>query len=118
MRTHHPVSTRSRFVLAVVISASALGVGGCARPAPVTASAAAHSPPAIGPSLPHGWQRCVNPVENYSIGYPGNWYTAQIRPEEVCAQFHPSRFTIPAESEYPLTALNAKSVPALPRRID
>ncbi len=139
MRTHHPGSTGSRLVLAAVISVSALGVGACARPAsvgvvdglppavtagtagssaPVTASAAAHSPPATRLSLPHGWRRCVNSVENYSIGYPGSWHTTQIRPEEVCAQFHPSRFTIPAESEYPLTALNAKRVSAPPSRTD
>jgi hypothetical protein len=134
MRTH-PESTRSRFVIAAVISATALGVGACARPAaviegpppavtsasagssaPVTASAGAQSPPATGPSLPHGWRRCVNSVENYSIGYPGSWHTTQIRPEEACAQFHPSRFIIPLESEYPLTALNAKRVPAPPNR--
>ena len=135
MRTYHPGSTRSRFVLAAVIGASALGAGACARPAAVgaveglppavtsdaagsSASVVAHSPPASGSSLPPGWRRCVNPVENYSIGYPRNWYTTQIRPEEVCAQFHPSRFTIPLESEYPLTALNAKRVPALPSRTD
>jgi hypothetical protein len=139
MRTHHLVSTRSRFVLAAVISVSALSVGACARPATVTVveglppavtsgvadssalvttSAAAHSAPAAGSSLPHGWRRCVNTVENYSIGYPGTWYTTQIRPAEVCAQFHPDRFTIPPESEYPLTALNARRVQAPPSRTD
>jgi hypothetical protein len=139
MRTHHPASPRSRFVLAAVIGASALGVGACARPAavgvaegppptvasgtagsstPDIAVAAAHSPPATGPSLPHGWRRCVNAVQNYSIEYPGNWHTTQIRPQEVCAQFHPSPFTIPPESEYPLTALNAKRVSTLPSRTD
>ena len=35
MRTHHPGSTRSRFVLAAVISAGALSVGACAQPAAV-----------------------------------------------------------------------------------
>lgn len=135
MRTHQPGSTRSRFVLAAVIGASALGVGACARPAAVdvgeglppavtsgtassSASTVAHSPPVTGSSLPRGWRRCTNSVENYSIGYPGRWHTTQIRPEEVCAQFHPSRFTIPLESEYPLTALNAKRVPAPPSRTD
>lgn len=139
MRTHHLGSPGSRFVLTAVIGVSALGVGACARPAalgvaespppavasrtagssaPVTALAAAHSPPAIGPSLPHSWRRCVNSVENYSIKYPGNWHTTQIRPQEVCAQFHPTRFTIPPDSEYPLTALNAKRVSAPPSRTD
>jgi hypothetical protein len=140
MRTHHHGSTRSRTVLVAVIGASLLGAGACAAEpaavgvaevappaaasgpaspaAPVTATAAAHSPPAAGSSLPRGWQRCVNATEKYSIGYPGNWHTTQIRPREACAQFHPSRFTIPAESEYPLTALNAKPVGALPSRTD
>jgi hypothetical protein len=137
MRTHRPGSP-TRLVLAAVIGVSALGVGGCGRPAAVGESA--HLPPAVtsgtagsaalvtaskadtpaapGPSLPHGWRRCVNTVENYSVGYPGDWYTTQIRPEEVCAQVHPSRFTIPPESEYPLTALNVRRVPAPPSRTD
>jgi hypothetical protein len=84
--------------------------------APVVVSKAAPSTKAAKPALPRGWRRCVNPVENYSIGYPGRWHTTQIRPAEVCAQFHPSKFTIPPESEYPLTALNAKPVRALPSR--
>jgi hypothetical protein len=136
MRTHQPGRARSRFVLAAVIGASTLGVGACAQPAPVGVakvpppaaisatsasapdadSAAAHSPPATGTSLPSGWRRCDNTAENFSIGYPGTWHTTQIRPEEVCAQFHPSRFTIPLDSEYPLTALNAKRVQAPPSR--
>ncbi|RSM64123.1 hypothetical protein DMB66_21040 [Actinoplanes sp. ATCC 53533] len=137
MRTHHRGRIRSRFVLAAVIGASTLGLGACAQPAPVgvvevpppaatsgttsasapvTDAAAAHSPPGTGTSLPRGWKRCVNTAENFSIGYPGTWHTTQIRPEEACAQFHPSRFTIPLDSEYPLTALNAKRVQAAPSR--
>jgi hypothetical protein len=136
MRTHRPGSPKSRLLLAAVIGASVLSIGACGRPAaveavealppatepgaaapsaPVTASGTAHSPPA-GSSLPRGWRRCVNPIEKYSIGYPGTWHTTQIRPAEACVQFHPSRFTIPLESEYPLTALNAKRVQALPSR--
>jgi hypothetical protein len=120
-------------VLAAVLGASALGAvaggppaeaGPAESPPPAVtagpqgffAPAAAHSPPVTGSPLPHGWRRCVNSVENYSIGYPAGWHTTQIRPAEACAQFHPSRFTIPAESEYPLTALNAKRVPAPPSR--
>jgi hypothetical protein len=140
MRTHRVGSPQSRFLLAAVIGASALGIGACGRPAevgeleglspaiaaspapvsaaPVSAAAAAHSPPVAAPSFPRDWRRCVNSFENYSIGYPGAWHTDQIRPEEVCAQFHPSRFTIPADSEYPLTALNVKRVQALPSRTD
>ncbi|MEU4419903.1 hypothetical protein AB0F81_04705 [Actinoplanes sp. NPDC024001] len=113
MRTH-------RLVLAAAIGVSALGTavaGGPAAAGPVTAAGAEHAAPAQV-SLPHGWQRCVNTAENYSIGYPGDWYTTQIRPEEVCAQIHPDRFVIPLESEYPLTALNVQRVAALPSRSD
>jgi hypothetical protein len=138
MHAHRPGSPKFHIPLAVVIGASALGIGACSRPAAVgtiedpppaavsgaagfglvTASGAAHSPPAASPSLPHGWRRCVNFIENYAIGYPGTWHTTQIRPSEVCAQFHPDRFTIPPDSEYPLTALNARRVPAPPSRTD
>ena len=139
MRTHRPTSFQTWLPVAAVIVASALGVGACGRPAAVdaaegpppaavsstagrsttlTASGVAHAPPAARPSLPPGWRRCVNSVEGYSVGYPGTWHTTQIRPEEVCAQFHPNRFTIPPESEYPLTALNAKRVPVPPSRTD
>jgi hypothetical protein len=92
--------------------------GAAGSAALATVSGTAHSPPAAGPSLPPGWQRCVNPIENYSIGYPGGWHTTQIRPAEACVQFHPSPFTIPLESEYPLTALNVKRVTAPPSRTD
>ena len=141
MRTRHLAHPRYRFVLAAVVGTTVLGVGACARPAPidvvaaalpavtpappssaphsptpVTAPVAAHSPPLTGSSLPPGWRRCDNPAGNYSVGYPGTWYTTQIRPAEVCAQFDPDRFTIPPESEYPLTALNVKRVQAPPSR--
>jgi hypothetical protein len=127
MRTHHPGSTRSRFVLAAVLGASALGAGAYAQPAPAEAAPPATidaatigsaitalNRPAAGQSTPRGWKRCDN--GDYSIAYPGRWHTTQIRPEEACAQFHPSRFTIPPESEYPLTALNARRVQAPPSR--
>jgi len=111
MRTH-------RLVLAAAICVGTLGTAAVAAPAaagPVTAAATAHVAPAHN-SVPRGWQRCVNTAENYSIGAPRSWYTTQIRPEEVCAQFHPDRFVIPLESEYPLTALNVQRVTALPSR--
>jgi hypothetical protein len=111
MRTH-------RFALAVAIGVGALAMAAGGAPAaagPVTGAGAGHAAPAQV-SLPTGWQRCVNTAENYSIGYPGDWYTTQIRPEEVCAQVHPDRFVIPLESEYPLTALNVQRVTALPSR--
>jgi hypothetical protein len=106
MRTH-------RFALAAAIGVGVLAMaagGGPAAAGPVTVAGAASSP--------HAWQRCVNTAENYSIGYPGDWYTTQIRPEEVCAQIHPDPFVIPPESEYPLTALNVRRVTALPSRSD
>jgi hypothetical protein len=101
--------------------------GPAAQAAPATAVAPAATaaqatvvaaPAAAGPSSPRGWRRCVNTAQDYSIGYPRGWHTTQIRPAEACAQFHPSRFTIPPESEYPLTALNARRVPAPPSRAD
>ncbi|MBG0564915.1 hypothetical protein [Actinoplanes aureus] len=84
----------------------------------MTTSRAAQSARAAKSVLPQGWKRCVNSTENFSIGYPGTWHTTQIRPAEVCAQFHPDRFTIPLESEYPLTALNVRRVSAPPSRTD
>jgi len=123
MRTHRPKVARSWLLLAVM-GAGALGIGAGSGPAaagavesrtPATVSSTAHS---AHPSVPRGWKRCVNGFENYSIGYPGTWHTTQIRPEEVCAQFHPTPFTIPPESEYPLTALNVRRVPAPPSRTD
>ena len=138
MRMHRSAGP-AQLVLAAVIGASMLSVGACGRPAAsgevqspppaatsgavgstamVTASEVARATPAGRPSLPRGWRRCVNKVTNYSIGYPRNWHTTQIRPSEVCTQFHPDRFTIPPESEYPLTALNARRVTALPSRTD
>ncbi|MEV6488693.1 hypothetical protein AB0M20_08660 [Actinoplanes sp. NPDC051633] len=113
MRTH-------RFALAAAIGVGTLAMaagGGPAVAGPVTVARAEHAAPAQV-SMPRGWQRCVNTAENYSIGYPGDWYTTQIRPEEVCAQIHPDRFVIPLESEYPLTALNVQRVTALPSRSD
>ena len=106
MRTH-------RFALA-----AAIGVGALAMTAGAGPAVAAEHAAAAQTSSPHGWQRCVNTAENYTIGYPGDWYTTQIRPEEVCAQIHPDRFVIPPESEYPLTALNVRRITALPNRSD
>jgi hypothetical protein len=79
--------------------------------------ASANAPPA-GPHLPQGWRLCVNPVEGFSTGYPGGWYTTEVRPSEVCRQFHPTSFEIPRESEYPQTALNVRLTNALPDRDD
>ena len=73
-------------------------------------------PPSPSPSsaLPRGWRLCANAHVGYSIGYPEAWYTTALREEEVCSQFHPTAFTIPQGSEYPLTALITRPVSALP----
>jgi hypothetical protein len=80
---------------------------------------ASNWPPASSPAaaLPQGWRLCTNGHVGYSIGYPADWYTTALRNEEVCSQFHPTSFTIPQFSEYPLTALNvgrASERPATP----
>ena len=119
MRTHRPGT--ARLVLAAVAGAGALiaGVGAApAAAAPVTTVSGPAVVAAAATSLPPGWRRCVNPYENLSVGYPATWYTTHIRPAEVCRQFHPDRFTIPLESEYPLTALNVRRVSAPPSRTD
>ncbi|MEU7906933.1 hypothetical protein [Actinoplanes sp. NPDC049118] len=129
MRRHRFGRPGTRLVLAAVLAVSALGIGACGQPAtPVKAAAA---PPAAVPDAavavnqaasaartpaPQAWRRCVNSPENYSVEYPRGWHTTQIRPREVCAQFHPTRFTIAPDSEYPLTALNVRRVTALPSR--
>jgi hypothetical protein len=137
MRRHRSGCPRSRLVLAAALAVSALGIGACSRPAasveagalppaaapdatvavtPTASLGAGSVRPAANPPSPHVWRRCVNSSENYAIKYPRDWYTTQIRPEEVCAQFHPTRFTIPSDGEYPLTALNVRRVTALPSR--
>jgi hypothetical protein len=119
MRRH-----RSRLVLAAVLAVGALGMGACGRPAasgaiaPAVVSDTAVAVAGPAASSPQAWRRCTNSTEDYAIGYPRGWYTTQIRPAEVCAQFHPTRFTIPPESEYPLTALNVRRVTAPPSRTD
>jgi hypothetical protein len=95
----------TRYLLAAAAAVFAGVVGG-----PAAASESGRPPP--------DWRRCTNAVEHFSIGYPRGWYTTEIRPAEVCHQFHPDRFTIPLDSEYPLTALNARPVPVLPDRTD
>lgn len=128
----------TRLVLAAVLAASTLGIGACGHPtapagtgalppaaapdAAVAVARAAASPgtgrarPTAEPVSTRSWPRCVNESGNFAIRYPRGWYTTQIRPAEVCAQFHPTRFTIPPDSEYPLTALNVQRVPEPPSR--
>ncbi len=90
-------------------SASSGSVSGSAPAA--TPSAAASVAPSASPSgsLPTGWQSCANSAQGFEIGYPAGWHTAELNQEQACQQFHPTAFTIPIDSEYPLTALNAVS---------
>jgi hypothetical protein len=85
----------------------------------VTEPGAASTPtsprvPASTSVVPGGWRLCSNPHVGYSIAYPGDWYTTALRTTEVCAQFHPTRFTIPEFGEYPPTALTVRPTPGLP----
>lgn len=57
------------------------------------------------------WRRCTNGPHRYSIGYPRDWYTAQLRPADKCRQFDRTPFTVPPFSEYPITDLNAVPTP-------
>jgi hypothetical protein len=139
---HPPTLTRRLFVAAALGAGTAL-VAACGGPSvppidrddrsadppssvtpSVTAShSAAPVPtvtrlPADGRVLPRGWRLCVNTLDGFSVGYPGGWHTTEIRPQEACRQFHPTVFTIPPESEYPLTALNVGRVEGLPGRAD
>jgi len=116
-------STGVRVLLVAALGAGALlavGAAGSAAAVPGdrTDRVVLAGTPVLGAWLPPRWRRCVNSVVGYSVGYPGGWHTTRIRPAEACAQFHPTRFTIPANSEYPLTALNVRRVPALPSRTD
>jgi hypothetical protein len=139
---HPPTLTRRLFVAAAVGTGTAL-VAACGGPSVTSIDRddrRAGPPPSVTPSatssrsaaptatvtrlpvdnavLPQGWQRCVNTLDGFSVGYPGGWHTTEIRPREACRQFHPTVFTIPRESEYPLTALNVGRVEALPGRAD
>jgi hypothetical protein len=58
-----------------------------------------------------GWRRCTNTHHRFSIRFPRHWYTTQLRPADKCRQFDRTPFTVPPNSEYPITDLNAVSVP-------
>jgi len=63
--------------------------------------------PSQSASLPEGWLSCTNSHDGYEISYPAGWHTASLNAQEVCRQFHPTAFTVPVDSEYPMTGLNA-----------
>jgi hypothetical protein len=73
----------------------------------ISAPPSASPSPSAPASLPTGWQSCANTHVGFEIGYPGDWHTASLNPQQVCQQFHPIAFTVPVDGEYPLTALNA-----------
>jgi hypothetical protein len=73
----------------------------------ISPSPAASPSPSAPASLPTGWQSCTNSHAGFEIGYPADWHTASVNPQQDCQQFDPADFTIPAGGEYPLTALNA-----------
>ncbi len=81
-------------------------------PEPSLSPSPSASPSASAPaSLPTGWQSCANSHVGFEIGYPGDWHTASLNPQQVCQQFHPIAFIVPVDGEYPLTALNAVQTP-------
>jgi hypothetical protein len=57
--------------------------------------------------MPASWKSCQNPLRGSSIGYPGDWFTTSLNPSQACSLFHPTAFTIPANSEIPRVAMNA-----------
>jgi hypothetical protein len=77
-------------------------------PSPTPSTSPSPSAPA---SLPTGWRSCANTDVGFEIGYPGDWHTASLNPQQVCQQFHPIAFIVPVDGEYPLTALNAVQTP-------
>ena len=76
-------------------------------PASVSPAPLASPSPSVAASLPTGWQSCANSHVGFEIGYPADWHTASLNQQQDCQQFDPADFTIPVDSEYPLTALNA-----------
>jgi len=132
--TRLPTRAR-RHILVIAVTAGAVILAGACGAGPASSggdSSVAGAPtPAVGASggasgptspqapsptsaLPSGWRLCTNTHVGYSIGYPQDWYTTELRIEEVCSQFHPTYFTIPPFSEYPLTALNVGQPPERP----
>jgi len=78
-------------------------------PPPATAAATTAAPPPQQPVevMPASWKSCQNPLRGSSIGYPGDWFTTSLNPSQACSLFHPTAFTIPANSEIPRVAMNA-----------
>jgi len=77
----------------------------------ISASLSASPSPSSPAFLPAGWASCTNAHVGFEIGYPGDWHTASLNPQQDCQQFHPIAFIVPVDGEYPLTALNAVQTP-------
>ena len=129
MRRHRFGSPRSRLMLAAVLavarseSAPAAGpraprgrgiatsrrTGRCRCRHPGRVPRGGTRPGGTESTVAAGWRRCVNPPRT-TPSATLRLVHRQIPPQEVCAQLHPTRFSIPGDSEYPLTALNVKRV--------
>lgn len=127
----HSRSAQRRLAIAGALTGLILGVSACSSEtpaalpspsgtdamgsAPTSATATTTTVPATpsptsgggSSALPAGWVLCQNELRGSSMGYPGGWFTTELRPADKCSQFHPEEFTIPAGGEFPLTALNA-----------
>jgi len=57
-----------------------------------------------GERMPGSWRACDNPTAGYSIGYPGDWHTAEG--QHRCSMFHPEPFEIPGQGTASRVALN------------
>jgi hypothetical protein len=131
--TRRPIRARRVLLVIALTASTAVSAGACgtrtaanagadqvAAPTPAVTdpgrASTSTSPRAPSPTsvVPGGWRLCTNPHAGYSIAYPADWYTTAVRATEVCAQFHPTRFTIPEFGEYPPTALTVRPVPKLP----
>ena len=60
----------------------------------LTPTPAPTSPPPVE-NLPASWKWCQNPMSGFSIGYPGDWHTTSLSPNDACGLFNPDPFTIP-----------------------
>ncbi len=104
-----PLAVATAATFACALTAPGPAVAATAPPAQqhaATATGSAHK-------LPDGWRRCNNTHHRFSIGYPRDWHTSQLRPADKCRQFDRQPFTVPEASEYPITALNAVATTAV-----
>jgi hypothetical protein len=72
--------------------------------------------PSTAPSIPiedvpASWEVCQYPPGGFSVGHPGDWFTATGSGVTACSMFHPDPFSIPANSEYPRVAMTVVNIP-------